>query len=114
MAASVQTSGSVNVGTAASGSEQDFATVTAAGVYVCVADLAALVDEERMVLRVYGKARSTDTERLIHVARYVGHTIVTPLVQSIAVVSPHSLRFAYELETTSAATRAIPWAIYAT
>ena len=61
MTVSVKTS---NSQTATITTEHDLATVTDPGVYVLVVDIAAMVAGDVTELRIYGKARSSDTERL--------------------------------------------------
>ena len=105
--ASVKTSGSKTL--AATGTAEDLATVTDEGQYQLVVDANALVDGDTLTLSIYGKARSSDTERLQYEAKFANAQSV-PLLTSVAVVSPHSTR--YELNQTGAAARAFPWAVY--
>ena len=107
MAASVKTSGSLST----DGSEQTLATVTDAGVYQMSVDLSDMVDAaspDVVVLRLYGKARSSDTERLAETWQFVGSQ-GKPLFFSPPLISPHSYRVSIEMTTGSAT---IPWAIY--
>lgn len=104
--AAVKTSGSQ---TATLGTEHDLATVTDAGTYQLVVDTANLANEETLELRVYGKARSSDTERLFYVAGFA-HAQTAALKASLAVVSPHHARFT--LKQTGGTGRAFPWAVY--
>lgn len=110
MAVSVNTSGSQ---TATIGTEHTLATITTAGIYQLYVDVASLVAGDIVELRVYGKARSTDTERLLYGPFSVGPIVPGQLlIPSPAVVSPHSVRFS--LKQTTGTGRAFPWAVYAT
>lgn len=108
MAVSVKTSGSQ---TATLTTEHDLATVTDAGIYVLAVDVNALVNGETVRLRIYGKARSSDTERLIYDATF-SHAQSSPLKESVAIVSPHHMRAT--LRQDGGTGRAYPWAIYTT
>lgn len=103
----VNTSGSQ---TATISTEHTLATVSAAGVYVLAVDLANLVANDIVVLSIYGKARTGDTERLLHRGLYGPIAVGTPLVQSVPLVSPH--HFKATLTQTAGTGRAFPWAIY--
>lgn len=104
---SVNTSGSLTT----TGGEDTLATVTAAGVYQLVLDLSDMVDAstpDTVQVRVYGKARSTDSERLEEVWEFIGSQ-GKPLWRSPPVISPHSYKATI---TAVAGTVTIPWAIY--
>ncbi|MDH5452679.1 MAG: hypothetical protein OEX14_04925, partial [Paracoccaceae bacterium] len=73
MAASVNTSGSQ---TATLTTEHTLATVSTAGTFQLAVDAANLVNGETVTLRIYGKARSTDTERLMWEASF-SHGLTT-------------------------------------
>ena len=105
--ASVKTSGSQ---TATLTTEHTLATVTDAGTYTLNVDAENLADGERLTLRIYGKARSSDTERLLYVADFTGETLETKLLASPASVSPHHNKFT--LEQNNGTGRAFPWAVY--
>lgn len=107
MAVAVKTSGSQ---TATLSTEHDLATVTDAGVYVLAVDAAALAAGESLRLCLYGKARSSDTERLIYQAAF-SNAQTEALKASVPVVSPHHMRAT--LTQTGGTGRAYPWAIYA-
>lgn len=109
MAVAVKVSGSQ---TATISTEHDLATITDAGVYVLTVDAAELAAGDIVELRIYGKARSADTERLLHRATYGPIALASPLVMSIPVISPHHLRAS--LKQTAGTGRAFPWAIYTT
>ena len=110
MAVSVNTSGSQ---TATIGTEHTLATITTAGIWILVVDIAAMAAGDIVELRVYGKARSTDTERLLFGPESYGPIVPGQLlVYSVPVVSPHSSRFS--LKQTNGTGRAFPWAIYST
>lgn len=107
MAVAVNTSGSLTA--TAGGTEDALATVTAAGVYQLVVDTAAQTDGDSVTLRVYGKARSSDTERLLYESSF-SNVQYMPLKASIAVPTPHWFRAT--LTQTAGTARAFPWAIY--
>ena len=104
--ATVKTSGSQ---TAVLDTEHTLATVTDAGTYQLVVDAALLVNDETLELRIYGKARTGDTERLLYFASFE-HAQTAPLKASIAVVSPHHAKFT--LLQSGGTGRAFPWAVY--
>lgn len=106
MAVAVNTSGSQ---TATVSTEHTLATITAAGVYVLVVDCANMVTGDECELRIYGKARSSDTERLIYVYGFA-HAQGQPLKESVAVPTPHHAKFT--LKQTAGTGRAFPWAVY--
>jgi hypothetical protein len=89
------------------------AAITAAGIYILTVDIANLVAGEIVELRAYGKARSSDTERLLFGPAIYGPIVPAQLlVYSTPVVSPHSVKFT--LKQTAGTGRAFPWAIYST
>lgn len=90
--------------------EQLLASVTTAGTYTLNVDAANLADGENLTLKIYGKARSGDSERLLYEAGFE-NAQGKPLLASLAVVSPHHARFT--LEQGSGTARAFPWAVYA-
>jgi len=90
---------------------QLLSTVTDAGIYQLVVDVANLVDGETLELRVHGKARTGDTERLEQFITVI-HTQTIDLVRLLPTISPHSVRAT--LEQTGGTGRAFPWAIYGT
>jgi hypothetical protein len=109
MAISVITSGSqaCTVNT-----EHELATVTAAGSYQLVLDVSALASgstPDILRVRIYGKARSTDTERLEDDFSIVGAQ-ARALFRSLPVWSPHHYRVT--ITQTQGTGRTIPWAIY--
>lgn len=106
MSVAVNTSGSQ---TATVDTEHTLATVTDAGVYILVVDTAAMVAGDELELRIYGKARSSDTERVLRYASFAGPQGM-PLKDCVPVVSPHS--FKATLKQTAGTGRAFPWAIY--
>jgi len=109
MAASVNTSGSQ---TASIGTEHQLASLTTAGTYQLVVDLAAMTNgatPDITEIRVYGKARSADTERLEEIYVFIGAQS-KPLWRSPPVWSPHHFRVT--LKQTQGTGRAYPWAIY--
>ena len=111
MAVAVKTSGSQ---TCTISTEHTLATVTDAGVYQLALDLNALADgatPDILVVAAYGKARSSDTERLMETWEFVGSQ-GKPLWRSNPEVSPHSYKVT--IKQTQGTGRAVPWAIYTT
>jgi hypothetical protein len=109
MPVSVNTSGSQ---TCTISTEHTLATITAAGVYHLALDLDALVGgttPDLLIVRAYGKARTSDTERLMERWEFIGDQGPV-LWRSNPEVSPHSLR--YTIQQTQGTGRAIPWAVY--
>lgn len=90
--------------------EHTLDTTTTPGVYVLSVDISALAAGDVVELRIYGKARSTDTERLLHRGTYGPIAVAAPLVQSLPIVSPHHLKAT--LKQTAGTGRTYPWAIY--
>lgn len=111
MAVAVKTSGSQ---TCTVTTEHTLATITDAGVYYLALDLNALVDgatPDILTVKSYGKARSSDSERLMEVWEFIGGQ-GKPLWRSNPELSPHSLR--YSITQDQGTGRAIPWAVYNT
>lgn len=109
MTVAVKTSGSQ---TAVISTEHDLATITDPGVYQLVLDLANLANgttPDILEVRLYGKARSSDTERLMEVWSFIGAK-ASPLWRSHPEMSPHSNR--WTIKQTQGTGRAIPWAVY--
>lgn len=109
MAAAVKTSGSQ---TATITTEHTLATVTDAGTYELNVDVSAMVGgttPDIVVIREYGKARSSDTERLIKAYTLVGAQTET-LIKTVPRISPH--HFKVTLTQTQGTGRAFPWAVY--
>lgn len=92
--------------------EHTLATITTPGVFQLVVDLAALAAGDTVELRIYGKARSSDTERLLQRATYGPVPLVMPLVQGVPTVTPHYYRAT--LKQTAGTGRTFPWAVYET
>jgi hypothetical protein len=103
---SVKTSGSQSATLA---TEHDLATITDAGIYEANVDSANLVDGETLTIRWYGKARSSDTERLIGCMSF-SHGQTDNLKKSLPIVSPHHLRVT--LQQDGGTGRAFSWAVY--
>lgn len=109
MAVSVVSSGSQ---TATVSTEHTLDTITTAGVYQLAVDLNAMTDgstEDRVTIRVYGKARSSDTERLMEQWEFTGSQ-AKPLFRTNPEISPHSYKVT--LRQDQGTGRAFPWAIY--
>lgn len=107
MTAAVTDSGSQ---TATIATEHTLTTITAAGVYALCVDIDNLAAGESVELRVYCKARTGDTERLVHRGTYGPTKPSTSLVQSVAIISPHY--FKATLKQLTGTGRAFPWAVY--
>ena len=107
MAVTVADSGSQ---TATISTEHTLSTQTTAGVYTLAVDANAMAAGDTLVLRVYGKARSSDSERLMFESAY-SDVQADPLKLSFAVISPH--HFKATLTQTAGTGRAFPWAVYA-
>ena len=101
----VNTSGSVTT----DGTEQDFATIAAAKVLILAVDVANMADGDTIELRIYGKARSSDTERQIWFASF-SNSQTDKLKESVPVASPHSYRAS--IKRVAGSDHAYPWAIY--
>ena len=102
----VNTSGSQ---TATLGTEHTLATVTNAGRLTLAVDTANLVDGENVELRIYGKARTGDTERLIASFGYE-HAQGADLKILGPFDSAHHMKLT--LEQNGGTGRAFPWAVY--
>jgi hypothetical protein len=107
MTVSVKTS---NAQTATISTEHTLATVTDPAVYQLAVDLSALVAGDVVELRVYGKARTGDTERVVYRSTYGPVAPSAPLVLSPPIVSPHHLKAT--LKQIAGTGRSFPWAIY--
>ena len=108
MTVTVKTSGSQ---TSVITTEHTLATVTDAGVYQVSVDTANMVGGDELEIRIYGKCRSGDTERvayLISASQLQG----SPLKLSPVVISPHHMKVT--LKQTAGSPRAFPWAVYVT
>lgn len=107
MAIQVNTSGaqSTTIGSA----EDSLATITAARVLTPFFDVNALATAEFLELMLYGKARSSDTERQIWRATVSGNDS-QKLIYGPALLSPHHYRVA--ILQRAGTSRSIPWAVY--
>lgn len=109
MTVAVNTSGSQ---TATVPTEHTLATITTPGVFQLAVDLANMVDgstPDIVQIKIYGKARTGDTERLMEVWEFIGAQ-GKALWRSNPEVSPHYYKATLnQLQGTS---RAFPWAIY--
>lgn len=105
----VNTSGSQ---TATITTEHTLATVTAAKNLQAAIDVSAMVGgttPDITEFRIYGKARTSDTERLICVRSLQG-VQTENLWISVPLMSPHHYKLT--LKQTQGTGRAYPWAIY--
>jgi len=96
--------------TATISTEHTLDTIATAGVFILAIDMAALVAGDVVEVRIYGKARTGDTERLLHRGTYGPAALASPLIMSVPIVSPH--HFKATLKQTAGTGRAFPWAIY--
>lgn len=94
--------------TATLATEHTLATITTAGAYVLAVDVANLANGETLTFRIYGKARSSDTERQIR-ALSIKDAQADELWESIPYATPHHLKFT--LEQNGGTGRAFPWGI---
>lgn len=106
MAVTLSTSGSQ---TATINTEHQLANPTSAGFYQLVVDTSAMVNGDTVELRVYGKARSTDTEQLEDFLTFQ-NAQSRPLKRTLMYGTPHYVRLT--LKQTAGTGRAFPWAVY--
>ena len=107
MAVSIAAEGSQ---TAVISTEHTLTTITTAGTYVLVVDLANLVNGDAVELRIKTKLTSGDTSQLAYVASYQ-HAQSEDNVYSIPVPAP--IEFVATLKQTAGTGRAFIWAVYA-
>lgn len=110
MAASVKVSGSQTA--TAGGTEDVLATVTDPGVYQLAVDLTNMVDAatpDIISVKIYGKARTGDTERLMEVYEFIGAS-GKPLFITPPLISPH--HYKVSITQSQGTGRAFPWAVY--
>lgn len=108
MAYDVNTSGSQ---TTSGTTEHDLATITTANGYMLAIDVNDMVggtSPDILEIAVYGKARSSDTERLIKKYVLVGAQ-TEKLFETIVFITPHHIRFSVKAVQ---GTITLPWAIY--
>jgi hypothetical protein len=106
---SVNTSGSQSCTIS---TEHDLATVATANVFQLVLDITAMLGgttPDELEIRIYGKARSSDTERLMDYQVIFADQFLK-IWRSQLVLSPHHMRCT--LKQTQGTGRTIPWAIY--
>jgi hypothetical protein len=109
MALSVESSGSQ---TATISTEHTLATITAANVFNLALDVANMTGGtsfDILIVREYGKARSSDSERLLGEYTLAG-VQGQALFETVPRVSPHYLK--YTIQQTQGTGRAFPWAVY--
>lgn len=92
--------------TASVGSEHTVASLGAGGVYVFAVDVNAMVNGDRVELRVYGKARSADTERVTHVSVFE-HSQARMLKQTEPYITDSYVRCT--IKQSSGVSRSFPW-----
>ena len=96
--------------TAVINTEHSLATITSAGAFVLAVDLANLANGDTVELVCKTKTRSGSTARQVFRVSY-SHAQADPNVQSIPIVSPHSVEFL--LKQTAGTGRNFDWAVYA-
>jgi hypothetical protein len=105
MALSVKASGAQ---AATPGSEHDLLDTSDPGIYTLWVDVAALVADEVIELRVYSNALSGGTERLTHYAEFVSNS-GQPLVRTPPYDVPWGARFT--LTQVGGSSRSFPWSV---
>lgn len=109
MTAAVKDSGSQ---TCTVTTEHTLSTITDAGVYQAALDFNASVNgttPDLFEVRLYGKARSADTERLIKAWSLIGAQSEVLFI-SPPLISPHHYKLT--LKQTQGTGRVVPWAVY--
>ena len=106
MALSVKTEGSQ---AATLDTEHTLATVTDAGVYVLAVDLANMVNNDQVILRIKTKLTTGDTSQLSYDVVYK-HAQARDNVFSVPVPAP--IEFVATLEQTDGTGRTFIWAVY--
>lgn len=96
--------------TATLNTEHVLTTQTGAGAFVLMVDAAAMVGGDELELRVYGKARSADTERVMFKNTFGPIALDEPLIFSPGFLSPHHCKVT--LKQIAGTGRAFPWALY--
>ncbi len=81
---------------------------TTDGAFQLIVDVAAMVDGDVLTLRIYEKARTGDTQRLLWSASYI-HAQARPLTASPPIILLHG--WDMTLEQTAGTGRAFPWSI---
>lgn len=88
--------------------EDVLATITDPGRYVLTIDANAMLNADSLIVKIYGKARSSDTERIIDQFTFT-NVQDAPLLEFPETTSPHH----YKVSLACSAARAFPWAVYA-
>lgn len=104
-------SGSATIGTTeydCPSASTTLGAVATAGIYQVFVDLANLTASDRFALRIYEKARSGDTQRLVHQAIYVG-VLPDPIAVTPALLLMHG--WTVTLQKLQGADCAIAWSI---
>lgn len=89
--------------------EHTLATISTAGTFIVNIDAANLVDGEELAIRIYGKARTSDTERKVY-EHNIANTQPAPLITSLPYATPHHMKVT--IEQNGGTGRAFPWSIY--
>ena len=76
---------------------------------ILAVDVNNMADGDTIELRIYGKARSSDSERQIWFASF-SNSQTDKLKESVPVASPHSYRAS--IKRVGGSDHAYPWAIY--
>jgi hypothetical protein len=111
MAVTIYSSGSASIGTTEWSLAIDAAGPTArtdAGVYQAFIDFGAFTFGDEFTLRIYERARSGDTQRLVYSA-----VITAPLAEPLVTTPPLALMAGWDitLQKSSAASGAVNWSI---
>jgi len=96
--------------TAVIGTEHTLATITAAGTYQLVVDLANLADGDTVELRIKVKTRSTSASQEVFYATFPHSQGTDEIKLAPPVPAPHE--FVATLKQTTGTGRAFVWAIY--
>lgn len=81
---------------------------TSDGVYQMMVDLSAMANGDVTVLRIYEKARASDTARLVFSGTYA-HVQAAPMAVSPSLIGLHG--WSVTLEQTDGVGRSYPWSI---
>lgn len=106
MAVTLATSGST---TPTVGTESSLYSTTTAGNYAGCIDTTNMVNGDTVEIRVYGKARSTDTKAIIYFAAF-SNVQIDPLKLSIVAPTPHY--WEVSIKQTEGTAKAFAWGIY--
>ena len=89
--------------------EHTLSTITDAGTYIVSVDVANMALGDETYIKIYGKARSSDTERLVY-SFPLANVPVYGLFTSLPYSTPHYMKITLTQEIGTG--RAYPWAAY--